>query len=149
MLGAMLTHMNTEYERLLLYYKERLIGTIHSAFLSDGTWFGQFERASIDHVTRDDVRASEFILFCMHWNSLQQSTSPPGAEGFDHFSDVCAQGNWTVVGKSAVLLRVKGAPVFSYDGHMSFIEEPHVGEMALSKSEVIHALLTNRLRRTE
>lgn len=108
-----------------LYYRELLVGRINCAFLSDGTWFGQFEPEPNSEKTGSGARASDFISFSVDWNDRlrRDQDNPPNTSEFDGFADVICDGCWRAisdVGEGDILIHK--APVFFPGGEVSFCE---------------------------
>ena len=98
-------------QRSTLFYDDAVIGTIDGAFVSDGTWFGDFHPASDDRSDDRLVRLREFIEFCREWHA-RLATDDADASEFDRFADLISSGLWHVRMADGSDQKIFEAPVF-------------------------------------
>jgi hypothetical protein len=95
-----------------LLYGEVVVGTIDGAFVSDGTWFGDFSPEPLTDGDRVNIRVSEFIEFCRKWHERLAAGADADASEFEQFSDLLTSGSWHVRAIDGSDQAIVEAPVF-------------------------------------
>lgn len=96
---------------LNLCYGGVLVGCIHDAFQTDGTWFGILEPAICSDSGELSRRLLEYITFCEDWNCRASDGSADTAE-FRRYSDIVRSGLWATMAPAGDSARIADAPVF-------------------------------------
>lgn len=96
-----------------LFYGHLVVGTIEEAFVSDGTWFGEFLPEPQAGREQAGIRVSEFIKFCQDWHDRLAKGADPDATEFEQFADLISSGLWHVRTTDGSDQAIVEAPVFT------------------------------------
>ena len=97
---------------MTLLYDQVVVGTVEGAFISDGTWFGEFFEEPQTGTDQSAKRVSEFIRFCREWHVRLAEGADHDAAEFDQFSDLLSSGLWKLKTPGGLEQTILEAPVF-------------------------------------
>jgi hypothetical protein len=95
-----------------LLYGEVVVGTIDGAFVSDGSWFGDFLQEPVIDGDRVIIRVAEFIEFCKEWHERLAAGADADASEFEQFADLLSSGSWHMRAIDGSDRAIVEAPVF-------------------------------------